>query len=68
MEGDAPGPQSCKLITIINSLGNAADNTSKDILKEHASGAGKQTDLRAQLAAIRAMAQHYNLEVNANFA
>ena len=44
----------CRLMTIINSIANAADNTSIDVIKDHVS---EDTDLRTQMAAIRALAR-----------
>ena len=57
---------SCGLMTIINSIGNAADNTSVNIVKTHAYGINEmQQDLGAQLAALRALSHHQSDEVNA---
>ncbi len=58
--------QPCSLMTIINSISNAADNTSIDIVKTHAYGINELQDLRAQLAALRALSHHQNSEVNRN--
>lgn len=61
-----PSTQPCRVMTIINSIGNAADNTSIDIVKTHAFGADEfQQDIRTQLAAIRTLSRYSNTEVSA---
>ena len=51
-------------MTIINSISNAADNSSIDIVRSHAMGQDTSHNLKVQLAAIRALSRYSSTDVS----
>ena len=50
-------------ITLLNSIGNTGDNSSRDTLHKHAKGEAGLTELNIQHAAIRGLREHHDKDV-----